>query len=328
MLDSKKRFFFFISRVLLTAIGLAAFACSSDESSEPPGVQLSSLSLFPDQLVMAVDDGFYLDVIAEDKAGNVIPNFVPEYTSSNASILAIHPDGQLNAIAEGTVTVTASAGGQTAKATVYVGAKTYDLSTLGPPRVLNANYIDLSKIDQVSRFRSTVGHSYVDGSGETCRSMKHYFKPYYPDIDWTTVDIYAPMSGTILAISPDGGRGYKVMLRPRDLPAMNVQIFHVNLDAGITKNGWLNAGDHIGRHASNETTSDIAVDIGGKENGTLLSYFETMTDEVFEQYQARGVSSRQAAIISKAERDADPVPCVGEQQFTVHGTTPDWLVLN
>jgi hypothetical protein len=49
---------------------------------------------------------------------------------------------------------------------------------------------------------------------------------------------------------------------------------------------------------------------------------------VFALYQARGITSRGAAIITEAERDADPVPCVGEQQFTVHGTIPDWLDLN
>jgi hypothetical protein len=36
----------------------------------------------------------------------------------------------------------------------------------------------------------------------------------------------------------------------------------------------------------------------------------------------------QVAIITKTERDADPVPCEGEQPFTVQGTLPDWLDLN
>jgi hypothetical protein len=53
-----------------------------------------------------------------------------------------------------------------------------------------------------------------------------------------------------------------------------------------------------------------------------------MTDEVFAEYQARGIATRADAIISKEERDADPVPCVGENQFTVHGTLPEWMVLN
>jgi len=90
----------------------------------------------------------------------------------------------------------------------------------------------------------------------------------------------------------------------------------------------VDAGDHIGEHSSNFTMSDIAVSIGGKEDGTLISYFETMTDDVFAEYQARGVASREAAIITAEERDADPVPCEAELQFTVHGTLPDWLDLS
>ncbi|MCJ7465257.1 MAG: hypothetical protein MUO53_01015 [Maribacter sp.] len=53
-----------------------------------------------------------------------------------------------------------------------------------------------------------------------------------------------------------------------------------------------------------------------------------MTDHVFEAYQAKGLMNRADAIISAAERNADPVPCEGEMQFTVHGMIPDWVVLN
>jgi hypothetical protein len=117
-------------------------------------------------------------------------------------------------------------------------------------------------------------------------------------------------------------------MRPRDLPALTVVVFHVNPDPDLVRGRWVESGDHIGRHASRSTMSDIALIVGNKEGGTLLSYFEGMTDAVFAQYQARGVPSRGAAIITRAERDADPVPCVGEQQFTVHGRLSDWLDLN
>lgn len=324
----------YISSALLRAcvvvgFGILTLQCgSSDEVTEPAESPLSFLSLFPVKQAVLVGDGFYYVVTAQDTAGNDLPDFQPKYTSSDPSVVRIEGDNRIQAIDEGTVTITASAGGQTTQATIYVGAKTYDLATLGPPRILNANCIDLSKIEKISRFRSTVGHSYVDGSGETCRSMKHYFQPYYPDVDWTTVDVYAPVSGYLLAVGLDGIYGYSVLIRPRDLPVMMVQLFHINLDPGIETGGWVEAGDHLGRMASSNTSFDIAVDIGSKEEGTLLSYFDTMTDEVFAEYQARGVATREAAIISKEERDADPVPCVGEQQFTVHGTLPDWVVLN
>jgi hypothetical protein len=202
----------------------------------------------------------------------------------------------------------------------------YDLATLGPPRVLPTNYIDLAKIDSISRFRSTIGHSYSFDDAEPCRSMKHYYKPRRT-IDWTTVDVYAPATGTIEGIATDG-YGYRIRMRPRDLPLLQIQIFHVAPDPGIVRGMWIEAGNHLGTHASNGTMSDIAMSLGPVQEGTLLSYFETMTDAVFAEYQTRGVASREAAIITKDERDADPVPCVAQQQFTVHGTLPDWLVLN
>jgi hypothetical protein len=64
------------------------------------------------------------------------------------------------------------------------------------------------------------------------------------------------------------------------------------------------------------------------EEGRLLSYFETMTDDVFAEYQARGVASREAATITKAERDADPVPCQAQSAFPEQGTIENWLYLN
>jgi hypothetical protein len=293
----------------------------------PSPQPLSRLELFPDRLVQVVGATFSLAVAARDLGGADVPNVVPQYSSSNPGVVRVNPDGSLSVVGDGTATVRASAGGQTAETIVYAGQPIYDPAASGPPRLLSANYIDLSKIGRVSRFRSTVGHSYTNDTGdETCRSMKHYFEPRL-SIDWTTVDIYAPASGTIWSIRGDVW-GYQIGLRPRDLPALNVAMFHVNPDPGIVRDGWVEAGDHIGRHASQSTMSDIAVTIGPKQGGIFLSYFEAITDSVFAEYQGRGVSSREAAIITRAERDADPVPCVGEQQFTVHGTLPDWVTLN
>jgi len=169
---------------------------------------------------------------------------------------------------------------------------------------------------------------YTSSSSSVVRiDPNSYYQPKL-SLDWTTVDIYAPASGTVMGIAPDGAIGSRIRIRPRDLPVLDIQIFHVSIDSGVVRYRWVDAGEHIGRHASSATMSDIAMSIGPKEGGTLISYFDAMTDAVFAQYQARGVPSREAAIITEAERDADPAPCVGEQQFTVHGTLPDWLVLN
>jgi hypothetical protein len=309
---------------MIGALGVSLVACG--DSGPATGPALSYLSLFPDRQVAVVGEHLLVEVIARDLAGADLPNVMPTYTSSSPSVVRIEPNGEIVARGVGTATVRASAGGLIAETIVYVGAATYDPATQGPPHVLPANHIDLSKIERISRFRSTVGHSYTDGS-ETCRSMKHYYQPKQ-SVDWTTVDIYAPASGTVEGIARDGAFGYRIRIRPRDLPALDIQIFHVTIDSGVVRLRWVDAGEHIGRHASSATMSDIAMSIGPVEGGTLISYFDAMTDAVFAEYQARGVASREAAIITEAERDADPVPCVSEQQFTVHGTLPDWLVLN
>jgi hypothetical protein len=321
------------------ACTLAAYACllaacaGSDPTTPTPpggagsGPPLSRLELFPNRRVAVIGEAITLRVIARDAAGAEVTGVVPQYSTTSAAVVRIDPNGVIQAAGAGTATVRATAGGQSAETVVHVGPATYNLAGLGAPRVLDASYIDLSKIDRISRFRSTIGHSYVDGSGETCRSMKHYYQPR-TTVDWTMVDVYAPASGTIWLIATDGAAGFRIMLRPRDLPALEVAIFHVALEPAIVKDVWVEAGSRIGRHASRFTMSDIATGFGGKEQGTLVSYFETMTDAVFAQYQARGVLSREAAIISRAERDLDPVPCVGEQQFTVQGKLPDWLTLN
>ncbi len=311
----------------IVVLGFLSFGCSrSDDVAGPSTPPLSQLGLFPTERVALVGEAITLKVTARDLDSADVSGVVPTYSSSNPAVVLIEPGGRIAAKAPGTATVHASAGGQTAETIIHVGAATYDVAALGPPRVLDANYIDLSKIERISRFRSAIGHSYVDGSGETCRSMKHYFQPQQ-SVDWTEVEVYAPATGTIWLIAPDGAAGYRLMLRPRNLAALEVTIFHVNVDSGIVKDTWVEAGDRIGRHASPFTMSDIATGVGGK-SGTLLSYFETMTDAVFEEYRARGVPSREAAMITKAERDGDPVPCVAEQQFTFEGTLPNWVDLH
>jgi hypothetical protein len=310
-------------------VGLLIGCGGSDKAPAPaptPGQTLSHLALFPAERAAPVGETFALRVTARDAAGADVPGVAPDFTTSNPSVVRIEPGNRFVASGVGTATLRATAGGQTAEAVIHVSPATYDLAGLGPPRILTADYIDLSKIERVSRFRSTVGHSFTDGS-ETCRSMKHYFQPKQ-SLDWTSVEIYAPASGTIAIIAADGAAGSRVVLRPRELAVLDVTIFHVALDPGIVVDSWVEAGQRLGRHASSSTMSDIAVSTGPKEGGTLASYFLAMTDAVFAAYQARGVPSREAAIITREERDADPVPCVGESQFTVRGTLPDWLNLD
>ena len=308
---------------LLLRVVVAA-GCGGSEDATEPGPTLSELSLFPEKRAAAVGDIISFSVTARDLAGNVVSP-TPSFTSTNSAVAAVLQGG-IEVRGVGTAIIRASAGGKIAEATVYAGPATYDYATLGAPRVVTANYIDLAKIERISRFRSGVGHSYDDGS-ETCRSMKHYFQPQ-TTLDWTTVDVFAPADGTVMIVRPDGAYGKQILMRTRQLPILYIAIFHVQPDAHVVPNAWLNAGDHVGKHSSQRTYSDIALSIGPTEGGRLISYFEAMTDAVWQLYQARGVASRSAMIITKAERDADPIPCVDGQQFTSFGTLPNWVVLN
>jgi hypothetical protein len=73
--------------------------------------------------------------------------------------------------------------------------------------------------------------------------------------------------------------------------------------------------------------SDIAVGVNTPGGWKLVSYFDVLTDSLFQSYQAAGVSSRDSLIISKEARDADPLTCSGET-FTGSGTLENWVIIN
>ncbi len=207
------------------------------------------------------------------------------------------------------------------------GENPYNTTLYGLPKIILNNYIDLDKIDSISRFRSGAGHDYSD-SYESCRSMKHYFRPRY-DVDWGSVKIFSPVNGTISSMIPDSIWGIQLRITPLGMPAFDVTIFHVHLDSNLTVGSTLTSGQLIGTHFGHQTTSDIAIRIFTGNNSTqLVSYFDIMTDKLFNCYSTRGVMTRDTMIISKAARDADQLlPCNG-QQFFYSGTIPNWVQLH
>jgi hypothetical protein len=188
-----------ITLFLLSAI---QFNCSkSDNVTEPTDTSppLSYLELFPDKMAAVEGDNFTLKVIARDLDGLDVTDVKVRYTSYNPNVVKIDPDGHITVLGTGTDTIRAEAGGQNAYTIIYSGSSSYDFDVQGLPKnMLDANYIDLSKIERISRFRSAIGHSFTDGS-ETCRSMKHYYQPKL-SVDWTGLNIYARAAGTILRL--------------------------------------------------------------------------------------------------------------------------------
>lgn len=214
------------------------------------------------------------------------------------------------------------------------GPETYDISTNGIPKFVGVDYVELEKIADISKFRSGIGHDYSDDF-ESCRSMKHYFEPK-SNINWSSVRIYSPIEGTVIFLLQEGGAGTKVQIKSKRYPAFFFDIFHVNLATPLKVGDVISTGQYLGNHIGNQTMSDIEVavhtPIDGPKNiqppgWKLISYFDVITDSIFQKYQARGLPSRAQAIITKEARDADALICNGES-FTNSGTLENWVTLN
>lgn len=187
---------------------------------------------------------------------------------------------------------------------------TYDLDSLGVPKLITADFTDLSKIYKISKFRSSIGHDSSD-SFEQNRSMKHYFYQK-PEFDGTTasVECYAPAAGEINMIWDEGEivsgevRGKQIHLRPRSYPGFIIIMFHIN--PRVSKGDVVSAGQLLGYFDCRSSSFDISVSCSTFMGQRLFSYFDVITDQAFSQYISRGVSSREAMIISKEYRDANP----------------------
>jgi hypothetical protein len=78
-------------------------------------------------------------------------------------------------------------------------------------------------------------------------------------------------------------------------------IFHVTPSIALEPGTPVTAGQPIGPHVGSATMSDIAVFAQAPAGRRLVSWFATMTDDLFASYAARGVATRDAAIITRAE---------------------------
>lgn len=222
--------------------------------------------------------------------------------------------------------------------------------------IVDRLHVPIDRVARISRFRSGVGHDYSDGV-ERCRSMKHYFafrnadgsagEPGRPhDPPWTTVPVVAPLDGTVEGVRAEWA-GDQVRLRSAVDPRVAAVVFHVRRAAGIDVGAVLRAGQPIGTHASDETMSDIAVEVAdasAPQGRRLLSVFDpaVMDDAAFAALSASagwGAAGRSALVIGRAERDAAPLGCEGER-FVAAGASAgatmgvgavpgpaDWVVL-
>lgn len=162
--------------------------------------------------------------------------------------------------------------------------------------------------------------------------MKHYYLPAGGDPGqthsrpWSEVVIRSPLHGTV-ARSFEEWAGTQVWIRSLSYPAIQVAITHVALDRPLNVGDEVTEGQQLGHHIGDQTMSDIAVGIATPEGWQLVSYFDVMSDRLFERYQARGVVGRGQLAISKEARDADPLTCSG-QTYANPGHLENWVTLN
>ncbi len=199
------------------------------------------------------------------------------------------------------------------------------------PRFVTTHYITPAVVSDISLFRSGYGHDYSDDF-ETCRSMKHYF--WMLPADWSSVEIRSPVAGRVVD-RLDEWAGTKLIIRARDQYAFFFEIFHVVLTPlDLVVGDAVQEGQVLGHHVGNQTNSDIAVGVQTTVDGPksfirgrrYVSYFEVISDALFADYVARGVPDRAALQLTAAERDANPLECVGET-FTAADPLPESLAL-
>ena len=107
------------------------------------------------------------------------------------------------------------------------------------------------------------------------RSMKNYYQPLpqylFGQNGQNTLPEYAPATGTISALTPDGPlstgepRGNQVSIVPDGYPAFTITLFHCDSLANIGVNAHVNAGDLVGYADMREA---INVDVAVSANGT------------------------------------------------------------
>ena len=209
---------------------------------------------------------------------------------------------------------------------------TVDLSNL--PKFVTNNFIDLDPFNSITKFRGAYGHDYsasdeeYDPTGKSCRSMKHYFEAYTLDQRWSgqfgsydtkgNVNYYAPTSGNIIDIvhgtfgrdNGSVGEEWQFTIESSEYPSVNIKFHHVNLEKHLQGGGNVQAGEFLGTIARDNGQGEIAAYVLSGE-GTLkyVSFFELITDDVFALYESRGLKNRSDVIISREDRESNPIPC-------------------
>ena len=197
-----------------------------------------------------------------------------------------------------------------------------------PPKIATSNFIDLDPYIRITKIRAAYGHNYNHGTvehdptGASCSSMKHYFDAYtekqrshhiFGSYDTSgVVKYYSPVDGNLYQTIPreiEQGTEYQFYISPTGYKQLVFTFHHVDLLEEFTKGGSVTSGQHIGYIIRPHGQGEIAVSVSNGAVYEYISFFDVMTDEVFAEYQARGIINRAQMTISREEREANPIPC-------------------
>ena len=96
-----------------------------------------------------------------------------------------------------------------------------------------------------------------------------------------------------------------------DYAAFVVILFHIDLEVLLEVGTKISVGQIIGKKSDHGSGIDIAIYADTPQGKRLVSYFDVIADDVFQAYANRGITSREMMIITREEREEDPLSCTG-----------------
>jgi hypothetical protein len=134
-------------------------ACGTDESTGPNPRTVASVAINPGNSTLGVGLTETLVATPIDDNGNLVTGITIQWSSSNSQVATVNSQGVVTAVAVGSVSITARAGGQDGTANVTVSAS--------PPNALQlifSTYLGGSQQDQVRDLATdAAGNIYVAG---------------------------------------------------------------------------------------------------------------------------------------------------------------------
>ena len=113
--------------------------------------------------------------------------------------------------------------------------------------------------------------------------------------EWMSIKFFDPADGVIGNVEDKQEHGeleQQFTIQSTEYPGYYFGFYHVKLDPSLGNGSEVKAGQQIGTLGNEESYAEISVEarINSREIH-LMSFLEVATDEVFDEYRARGVNS-------------------------------------